>query len=224
MTFFTRFCLALLCTFSLSSIHAGTVTLIKETQQTRSTAEATKLVWWMPNEFFIQSSQERGSSKKTLDETLALIGDYAIFAVIDTKIGNFGTITAKTQSEVAASTHLLLNGKTRIEALNEAEIPEGVQTMTAILKPMFANMMGSLGKSFQFVIFKNRQDDGSLLIDASKTGSFTFMLSGDAFAWRLPLGSLLPVRFDPKTGEEFPGNYNFSPFSGDKLVLKPAAK
>ena len=36
--------------------------------------------------------------------------------------------------------------------------------------------------------------------------------------YRLPLGSLFPPAVDPKTGESFPGNYHFNPFTGDKLT------
>ena len=38
------------------------------------------------------------------------------------------------------------------------------------------------------------------------------------FRYRLPLGSVLPPRFDPNTEETFPGNYNYSPFTGAKLT------
>jgi hypothetical protein len=44
------------------------------------------------------------------------------------------------------------------------------------------------------------------------------VLAGTEFKFRLPLGSLLPPKFDPNTHEKFPGNYIYSPYTGSKLV------
>ena len=51
------------------------------------------------------------------------------------------------------------------------------------------------------------------------------MTLGDAtYRWRLPLGSLLPPRYDAKTGEKFSGNYLYSPFTGKELTTKAPAE
>jgi len=67
------------------------------------------------------------------------------------------------------------------------------------------------------VTLEKENKDGQIL-DAKKEGSFTLTCYGREFSWRLPLGSLLPPKFDPETGESFPGNYHFNPFSGRELV------
>jgi hypothetical protein len=45
-------------------------------------------------------------------------------------------------------------------------------------------------------------------------------LYDQTYRWRTPLGSLLPVKVDAKTGEEFPGNYSFNPYTGEKLSVR----
>jgi hypothetical protein len=40
------------------------------------------------------------------------------------------------------------------------------------------------------------------------------------FTWRLPLPRLLPAKVDPRTGQEFPGDYLFNPYTGESLVVK----
>ena len=40
------------------------------------------------------------------------------------------------------------------------------------------------------------------------------------FIWWIPLGSLLPPKYDSETGEKFPGNYNYNPFTGIRLNLR----
>jgi hypothetical protein len=69
----------------------------------------------------------------------------------------------------------------------------------------------------EFVVYPAKAADGTPTVDAAQAGTLKIKLYDQAFSWRLPLGSLLPAQFDKKTGEEFPGNYQFNPFTGDKL-------
>ena len=43
-------------------------------------------------------------------------------------------------------------------------------------------------------------------------------------ATKFPLGSLLKPRIDPVSGESFPGNYGYNPYTGVKLDAGPALK
>ncbi len=85
-----------------------------------------------------------------------------------------------------------------------------------MFKPTIAGMIGSVGKSMELLVYPNRQN-GKPLLDAKKSGAFRYTIYEHVFDWRLPLSSLLPPRVDPKTNEEFPGNYEFNPFTGGKL-------
>jgi hypothetical protein len=58
------------------------------------------------------------------------------------------------------------------------------------------------------------------LLDPRKPGAFSYSLYDATFTWRLPLASLLPAKVDAKTGQEFPGNYLFNPYTGAPLVAK----
>jgi hypothetical protein len=59
--------------------------------------------------------------------------------------------------------------------------------------------------------------DGQRLNDPLKPGAFQFAVYDQTFRWRTPLASLLPKKIDPKSKEEFPGNYLYNPYTGDKL-------
>jgi hypothetical protein len=80
-------------------------------------------------------------------------------------------------------------------------------------------MLGSFGKSMELLVYPNRQD-GKPLLDERRPGAFRYTLYDQAFNWRLPLPSLLPPRVDPKTNEEFPGNYDYNPYTGGKLQTR----
>jgi hypothetical protein len=56
------------------------------------------------------------------------------------------------------------------------------------------------------------------LIEPKQTGTFAIEYRGKSHKWRLPLVALLPPMVDAKSGEEFPGNYLFNPFTGEKLT------
>jgi hypothetical protein len=77
-------------------------------------------------------------------------------------------------------------------------------------------MAGQVGQSLELVIYPAKVD-GKLVVDASQSGTLQLKLYEETFKWRLPLGSLLPAKVDAKTGESFPGNYQFNPFTGNKL-------
>lgn len=79
-----------------------------------------------------------------------------------------------------------------------------------------------MGKNVAFFVYEAKDKAGNRPIDPNKPGSFDVRMGEEDFHWRLPLGSLLPVRVCPKCGETFPGNYTFCPFDGVQLKEKPA--
>jgi hypothetical protein len=89
----------------------------------------------------------------------------------------------------------------------------------ATIKPLLSGMLGQLGQGMQLVVYPSKLN-GQRLIDPKTPGTFQYMLFDQTFKWRLPLGSLLPKKVDPKTKEEFPGNYEFNPYTGGKLTFK----
>jgi hypothetical protein len=87
------------------------------------------------------------------------------------------------------------------------------------MKPAMAANAGPLGQAMEFIVFPAKAD-GKPLIDAAQAGTLQVTLYDQTYKWRLPLGSVLPARVDAKTGEEFPGNYQFNPYTGDKLSTR----
>jgi hypothetical protein len=71
----------------------------------------------------------------------------------------------------------------------------------------------------QLVIYPSKQGN-QRLIDPTKPGSFEYTFYEKTFHWRTPLASLMPKKTDPKTHEEFPGNFAFNPYTGSKLSSK----
>jgi hypothetical protein len=109
----------------------------------------------------------------------------------------------------------------QVSALPDDQISDSVRTLAQMLRPMFANMLGSFGQHVAIVMFPASDKNGRATVDPTKEGTFVAHVGDVEVRYRLPLGSLLPTTMDPKTGESFPGNFHFNPFTGAKLSPAP---
>jgi hypothetical protein len=113
---------------------------------------------------------------------------------------------------------LEVDGKS-IEPISPENLTPVAQAMLVSIKPMFASTLGKFGQGLEIVVYPSMQD-GRRLIDPLKAGSFRYTLYDQTFNWRLPLASVLPHKIDAKTGDEYPGDYEFNPYTGDPLIDK----
>ena len=60
------------------------------------------------------------------------------------------------------------------------------------------------------------------VFDPLSEGRIQVITSRRAYPFRTPLGSVLPPRLDASTGESFPGDYHYNPYTGG--ALKDAAQ
>ena len=60
-------------------------------------------------------------------------------------------------------------------------------------------------------------DNRTAGLDPRKKGSFNYKVGAETYHWRLPLGSLLEPKKDDSTGDEFPGDFLYNPYTGKKL-------
>ena len=70
----------------------------------------------------------------------------------------------------------------------------------------------------QVLLFPAYGNDGIRIADAKEEGSFTVeLIGGEAFTWRLPLGSVLPPKVCPVDGEQMSGVWTYCPRHGAEL-------
>jgi hypothetical protein len=193
--------------------------LVKETQQISQTANRLTFVWWVPTEFWRQSLQSNPQiTEERASRLTALLDEYSVFVVVVTDIGPMAGMSPVDRASIAANTEFRIDNRI-IPLLDNNDISADAQNFVGMMKPVFSNMLGQFGKGMEFYIYPNHKN-GKKLLDPVENGQFSYTVFGKRFDWRLPLGSCLPPRIDPKTGEEFPGNYIFNPYTGDKLVVK----
>jgi hypothetical protein len=193
--------------------------LVQETQKMSQESSNMTMVWWIPEEFWDASlATNPNVTPESRKQLLEALENFQIVALFRGKTGIGGLTDIPTKEEMVAHARFESNGKV-IEPLEPAQVSTGAQTMMAALKPLLSGMLGQLGQGMQLVIYPSKKE-GDRLIDPKKKGSFQYTLFDKTFQWRLPLASLLPKKVDPKTKEEFPGTFDYNPYTGDKLSVK----
>lgn len=198
--------------------------VVQETQQMSQGSGDMTLVWWLPEQFWEASmAQNPDVSRAQVDEFVKTVRPYTMIAVVDGQIGAFAGVTYKSD-QVIRSTVFLRDAQGESYApIAESAINPDTRNLLQMLKPVIANMLGPMGENMHFLLFPAVDKQGRPLADPTKAGAFQVAVGEKTFSYRLPLGSVLPPKFDPGTRERFPGNYNFNPYTGGKLTVTPPA-
>lgn len=191
--------------------------LILETQKGSPDPNKMTLVWWLPEQFWIASlAQDPTISEAAAAQFIEVLRPYTMIVAIDGEIGVFGGVTYKTEKEVRSSIRIKDTEGRTYTPLQSFEIDADTKMLIQVMEPILASMLGEMGQNMHFILF--RDERGTPIVNAMGKGFFEVVLGEEEFRFRLPLGSLLPPKYDPDTGEKFPGNYNYNPFTGTKLV------
>jgi hypothetical protein len=197
--------------------------LARDLTLTRNTGGRMVMVMWMPDEFWRAAFKVPGNlPSETIERYVGVIHPYVLLAVVDAQRG----ITAFRYADTAAVT-----GETTIEdsrgisykPLDPEAQDDEIRNLTQMMRPVLANMMGAVGQHMEFLVFANLDKSGNTVADAKATGALVVHVGDVAMSYRLPIGSVLPPVVDAKTGEWFPGNFKFNPYTGSKLIPAPTA-
>lgn len=198
--------------------------LIRDTQKMTIVRKDTNsqqltIVWWIPIEFWeVNLKKNPNTTPQMIDKLKATLDPYTLVALVNCDVGPFGGMTFQSDSAVRASVTLSDAQKSSYAPLADAQISADAKVLLAMMRPVVAGALGQLGEHINFVFFAGKAKDGRRIAEPLSDRSFSVFLDGAEFKFRLPVGSLLPPKFDPATREQFPGNYRYSPFTGTELV------
>lgn len=143
---------------------------------------------------------------------------YTVFAIMDVKLDTADmTIVPGDREQMRASAHLRLGDDVPLSVLREQDVPTKVRVTVGIMKPILSSMLGKFGDAMEFVVFKDADEHGKSRMTAHAHVTATLDFDKESFAWTFPSVSQLPLRIDTATGDTFPGDFEFSPFTGHKL-------
>jgi hypothetical protein len=209
---------ALLGVFALAGMAgaANVEDIVRETQRLSTEGGKLSLVWWVPVDFWEASMKANGAVPDQVRvQVTSVMGDYTIIALMRAVPGPSGLQDIQPKEELLKNTQVEIGGKV-VEPLPPDQISPAAQLLLAQLKPALASAAGAVGQGMEFVIYPGKTE-GKPLLNAAMPGALKITFYGKVQQWRLPLGSLLPPKTDSKTGEQFPGNYEYNPFTGGKL-------
>ena len=196
--------------------------MVQETMKFDRDDGVFRLIWWIPTEYWEESFKTAPNmTDAQRQEFYKVVTNYVVIAVIDAKTSMLGSLTANPRDVILSKISLTAGASEPMKPLADTEISGDAKNLFSMMKPVLANLMGQFGNSMEFIFFKGIDDRGVHLLDPTRQGLLTINYDSSKYAWRLPLGSLLPAQYDAQSGEAFPGNYIFSPFTGTKLTPKP---
>lgn len=200
-------------------------TIVQETQKMSQSRDEMSFVWWMPEQFWQASmAKDPAVTKKQLDAILETIRPYTMIAVVDGRVGAFGGVTYRSEEAIRTSVTIKDARGWSYAPLSESAVDADTKNLLQMMKPIIGNMMGPLGENMHFLLFESKSKDGRPVADPTREGVLKILVAGKEFKYRLPLGSVLPPKYDPKTGEKFSGNYKYNPFTGSDLVTESSNK
>ena len=217
------FSLLLLASQSQAQERIDLRALVRETQLMSEAPNEMTMVWWLPEQFWQASLGQRLPADQ-VEEVLKVVRRYMLIAVVDGRIGPFGGMSFSPEQSVRANVTLKDAAGVNYAPLGESSIDPDMKNLIQAMKPVVANMLGAIGQNMHFVLFPSKSADGRLVADPASKGTLWVLVGGKDFRYRLPLGSLLSPKYDPGTGETFPGNYNFNPYTGTKLGTESPKK
>jgi hypothetical protein len=194
--------------------------LYRDLTLTRTVEGRMTMAMWMPEEFWRASLRNGGRlTEQGVAQYMAVIHPYIMVAVLDAQRG----ITAFRYTDIGTLlTEVTIEDShgAKFSPLAPDSVGDEMKNLVQTFRPLLSNMMGTMGQHMEILVFANADKAGQIIADPKKDGSLTVHVSDIALRYRLPLGSVLPPSLDAKTGESFPGNYRFNPYTGSKLVQK----
>lgn len=195
--------------------------LAQDTQRLSSQPDGLELVWWLPSVYWQAAAQTAGLPEADKAAFLRAFDGYVMVATVQGTMGLAGVDRFMDAREALADLRLVdTAGKTHL-SLPDEQVPVPLKTMLGVMKPILANMIGPMGSNMHFAVFEDRDAEGKPLFDPLGSGRIRILTDRNSYSFRLPLGSLLPSRQDPVTGDVFPGDYLYSPYTGAPLQSAP---
>ena len=204
------------CALAGAASAANVQDIVRETQRMSMADGRVEMVWWIPTQFWEESLKTSPMvTDAARQQVVAAMADYTVIAVMSARTGVGGLSDVQPKAEMLRNLQLTVNGKP-VDPLPPEQIAPVTMVLLAQMKPAIAATAGQVGQGIEFVTYPGKVD-GKPLLDATLTGSMAVTFYGKTYQWHLPLGSLLPPRVDKSTGDEFPGNYLYNPYTGRKL-------
>lgn len=200
--------------------------ILQDLQKIRSSDTHLYLLIWTPSAFWAKAMHANGENpdSKANGKLLALFDNYNVVVSMKTKQDIADEDEYASQEELRKSLRLIGDDGKGYAPLDDKRLGKEMKLITAMLATVLRQIDEKNADQMHILVFPGKDDGGKRFANATTDGSLRFDIDGQRFVYRLPLGSLLKPRIDPVSGESFPGNYGYNPYTGVKLDAGPALK
>ena len=204
--------------YSQGNVEVNIVDFIKETQQWVKQDEEMILTWWIPNEYWrIVLSGNLQITPDFIDRIESALQPYTLICAARIHTGLDGSIYYAEEQDIGKTIYMLDQEDNQYLPLPDDQIQPDALTLIDNMEPIFAQMLGEMGKGLHLYFFAGQNSQGEKLIDPTKNNVLKIVHSGWQFKWTTPLTTLLPPKFCPVDKEQMKGNWNYCPLHGIKL-------
>lgn len=200
--------------------------ILQDLQKIRSSDTHFYLLIWMPPAFWAKALQSNGENldSKANRKLLALFDSYNVVVSMKTTQDIADQDEYASQEELRKSLRLVGDDGKGYAPLDDKRLGNEIKLITAMLATVLRQIDEKNADQMHILVYPGKDDGGKRFANATSDGSLRFDIDGQRFVYRLPLGSLLKPRIDPVSGESFPGNYGYNPYTGVKLDIGPVSK
>lgn len=192
--------------------------LARDTQRTDISDDTLELVWLIPQRYWEASAAQQPTlSDEDRNRFLGQLDGYLLLASVRGEVGIAGIDQFASADVVRDGLRIVDAAGTSHAPLAPEQVPAPLKNLLSVLRPVMANMIGPMGDNMHFVVFASRDAKGRPLFDPLSEGRIQVITSRRTYPFRTPLGSVLPPRLDASTGESFPGDYHYNPYTGGAL-------
>lgn len=193
--------------------------LIKETQIGSGDPKDIELIWWIPVEFWeAVFENEKTVTEEQKNSIIEVLKPYAIFAVVDGKIGPLGGVEYTPVDSIESSIKLIDNKSKKHDPIKMKDLNADTQVLLNTMKPMLVNMLGELGRNMHFFVFSDVDKKNNRIADPNTEGEVKLTFLSDEFVWTTPLSAVLSSKQCPVDGAKMSGAWKFCPWHGAELV------
>ncbi len=198
------------------SLAADLSAFVRETQAIYNDNGKVTLTWWTPKSYWVAVLKEnKNLTEEARNSLAATFEKYTVIAVCRGDVSALGSIQKSNEAVSSETITCFVNSK-RLKRLAPEDIDAETTQLFAMMKPGMESVLGQFGKTLEFYIFENPYLSSGPLIE-NMEGYLTINAYEKKNKIRLPLAAMLDPKEDRKTGDIFPGNYKFNPYTGDPI-------
>jgi hypothetical protein len=189
--------------------------LIDEIQKSSDNEDRVNLIWWIPTEFWEASL---GEESEEVQQIISVLDQYTVFAVVDGEIGAFGSVHYVPLKELKKDLTITDRHGDVFTPVDDKDVDQETSMFLQIMRPVFTNMLGSLGENMHFVLFPKENLEGKRLLNPYIEGEFVVKMLGESYEWETPLGSLFAKKHCPVDDRTWNGTWKYCPVHGKELT------